>query len=149
MNWVTLEYSKGQVDAAGRLLASSGASPEELNQALDILNNWRAAHSFPLNTIQVGVRRRARNVDEHALIAQRLKRVSSILQKLQRFPQMQLSRMQEYRWMSRGAEHVCRGSKGKIGVREESSAARICKSERLHCRTKAIRLSRYSLDLQI
>jgi hypothetical protein len=95
MNWVTLEYSKGQVDAAGRLLASGGASPAELNQALDILNNWRAAHSFPLNTIQVGLRRRARNVDEHALIAQRLKRVSSILQKLQRFPHMQLSRMQD------------------------------------------------------
>jgi hypothetical protein len=95
MNWVTLEYSKGQVDAAGRLLAGGAASPEEINQALDILNNWRAAHSFPLNTIQVGLRRRARSVDEHALIAQRLKRVSSILQKLRRFPHMKLSRMQD------------------------------------------------------
>ena len=95
MNWVTLEYSKGQVDAAGRLLADGSASPDELNRALDILNNWRAAHSFPLNTIQVGLRRFARGVDEHALIAQRLKRVSSILQKLRRFPQMNLSRMQD------------------------------------------------------
>jgi|ERR1051326_26355 ppGpp synthetase/RelA/SpoT-type nucleotidyltranferase len=95
MNWVTLEYSKGQVDAAGQLLASGDASPEEMNQALEILNNWRAAHSFPLNTMQVGLRRLARGADEHALIAQRLKRVSSILQKLRRFSHMNLSRMQD------------------------------------------------------
>jgi hypothetical protein len=95
MNWVTLEYSKGQVDAAGRLLATGEGSVEEQNQALEVINNWRAAHSFPLNTIQVGLRRLARGVDEHALIAQRLKRVPSILQKLRRFSHMKLSRMQD------------------------------------------------------
>jgi len=95
MNWVTLEYSKGQVDAAGNLLASGEGSVEERNQALEVVNNWRAAHSFPLNTIQVGLRRLARGADEHALIAQRLKRVPSILQKLRRFSHMKLSRMQD------------------------------------------------------
>jgi hypothetical protein len=95
MNWATLEYSKGHVDAAGRLLAGGEGSADERNQALEVLNNWRAAHSFPLNTIQVGLRRLARGVDEHALIAQRLKRVRSILQKLRRYPHMQLSRMQD------------------------------------------------------
>ncbi len=95
MNWVTPEYRKGQVDAAGRLLASGEGSVEERNQALEMINNWRAAHSFPLNTIQVGLRRLARGVDEHALIAQRLKRVPSILQKLRRFSHMKLSRMQD------------------------------------------------------
>jgi hypothetical protein len=95
MNWATLEYSKGQVDAAGRLLAAGDAAPAEIDAALEVLNNWRAAHSFPLNTIQVGLRRRARREDEHALIAQRLKRVPSILSKLRRFPQMRLSRMQD------------------------------------------------------
>lgn len=95
MNWATLEYGKGQVDAAGRLLASGEGSVEERNEALDVLNNWRAAHSFPLEAIQVGLRRCARGVDEHALIAQRLKRVPSILQKLRRFSNMNLSRMQD------------------------------------------------------
>ena len=95
MNWVTLEYSKGQVDAAGSLLANREGTSAEQEAALVILNNWRAAHSFPLNTIQVALRRRARRVDDHALIAQRLKRVSSVLSKLQRFPQMRLSRMQD------------------------------------------------------
>jgi hypothetical protein len=95
MNWVTLEYSKGQVDAAGRLLGDGHGTPEQIDSALNVLNNWRAAHSFPLNTIQVALRRRAGRVDHHALIAQRLKRVPSILSKLRRFPQMQLSRMQD------------------------------------------------------
>jgi hypothetical protein len=95
MNWVILEYTKGQVDAAGRLLTQGEGSPQEIDRALEILNNWRAAHSFPLNTIQVGLRRRARAVDPNALIAQRLKRVPSILQKLRRFSNMNLSRMQD------------------------------------------------------
>ena len=83
---------------ASDLLESEGYKVEravDAFQALEIINNWRAAHSFPLNTIQVGLRRRARDVDDHALIAQRLKRVPSILQKLRRFPHMKLSRMQD------------------------------------------------------
>lgn len=95
MNCVTGEYSKGQVDAAGRLLAEGRASSEEADKALEVLNNWRAAHSFPLNTIQVGLRRRARAAYDRALIAQRLKRVPSIVQKLRRFSDMNLSRMQD------------------------------------------------------
>jgi hypothetical protein len=95
MNWTTLDYSKGQVDAAGRLLASGVGTPEEIDVALEVLNNWRAVHSFPLNTIQMGLRTRARRIYEHALVAQRLKRVPSIIQKLQRFSSMNLSRMQD------------------------------------------------------
>jgi hypothetical protein len=95
MNWTTLDYSKGQVDAAGRLLASGVGTPEEIDVALEVLNNWRAVHSFPLNTIQMGLRTRARRIYEHALVAQRLKRVPSIVLKLRRFSSMNLSRMQD------------------------------------------------------
>jgi hypothetical protein len=95
MNWTTLDYSKGQVDAAGRLLASGVGTPEEIDTALEVLNNWRAVHSFPLNTIQMGLRTRARRIYEPALVAQRLKRVPSIVLKLQRFSSMNLSRMQD------------------------------------------------------
>ncbi|MEA2342848.1 MAG: hypothetical protein QOF63_1017 [Thermoanaerobaculia bacterium] len=95
MNWTTLDYNKGQVDAAGRLLASGVGTPAEIDIALDVLNNWRAVHSFPLNTIQMGLRTRARRVYDHALVAQRLKRVPSIVLKLRRFSSMKLSRMQD------------------------------------------------------
>jgi hypothetical protein len=95
MNWTTLDYSKGQVDAAGRLLAGGTGTPEEIDVALEVLNNWRAVHSFPLNTIQMGLRTRSRRINEHALVAQRLKRVPSIVLKLRRFSSMNLSRMQD------------------------------------------------------
>lgn len=95
MQWAKLEYTRSQVDAAGRLLASGGGTPRQVDDALDVLNNWRAAHGFPLNTLQIGLRQRARKVYEHALVAQRLKRVPSIVSKLQRFTTMNLSRMQD------------------------------------------------------
>ncbi|MDO8793475.1 MAG: RelA/SpoT domain-containing protein [Vicinamibacterales bacterium] len=95
MAWAGLDYSKTQVDAAGRLLASPEPDPFELSNALAVLNNWRSAHSFPLNTFQMGLRGRAQSVYEHALVAQRLKRTPSIVLKLQRFPTMNLSRMQD------------------------------------------------------
>jgi len=94
MAWPVLRYSKAQVDKAGETLASENLFGDT-DTALDILSNWRAAHSFALNTMQMGLRQRARIIDEHALIVQRVKRISSIIQKLRRFPAMKLSRMQD------------------------------------------------------
>jgi ppGpp synthetase/RelA/SpoT-type nucleotidyltranferase len=93
--WVTPQHSRGQVDAAGRALADSGGVGLDRDAALEVVNNWRSAHSFPLNTIQMGLRQKARSVYASALVAQRLKRVPSTIQKLQRFPTMKLSRMQD------------------------------------------------------
>lgn len=95
MSWVKPEYSKTQVDDAGRLLTTNVINTVEMEDALVVVNNWRAAHSFPLNTFQIWLRNHATDVYEHALVAQRLKRVPSIIQKLQRFPNMNLSRMQD------------------------------------------------------
>lgn len=95
MAWAVPLYSKSQVDAAGASLVDPDVSSERLDEALDIVNNWRSSHSFPLNTFQVGLRRNARQQDRSALVAQRLKRLSSIQAKLLRFPKMQLSRMQD------------------------------------------------------
>lgn len=95
MEWSTLHFSRSEVDACGRLLASGHGTPAEIDHALEVINDWRAAHSFALNTFQVGLRSKARNVYEHALVAQRLKRVSSIVAKLRRFEKMNLSRMQD------------------------------------------------------
>src|SRR4051812_46820847 len=62
----------------------------------DLVNNWRAAHSFPLNTIQTNLRYRARKVDANRMVVtQRLKRLASIRSKLERRPSMRLSQMQD------------------------------------------------------
>lgn len=100
MAWTEPKYSRSRVDKAGQLLAAdadrSGAvSPEEWNQALAVINNWRSSHGYPLYMMGKTLLRRARKVDEKALVAQRLKRLDSISLKLRRFENMQLSRMQD------------------------------------------------------
>jgi hypothetical protein len=60
-----------------------------------VLGNWRACHNYPINTFQATLRSRLKNVDRKATVAQRLKRLPSIIGKLVRFPHMELSRMQD------------------------------------------------------
>jgi hypothetical protein len=97
MPWVVPEHSPQEVDAAGATLAKVDEVQVlgELLHAFDVINNWRSSHSFPLNTLQVGLRRNARLVDAHAVVAQRLKRLSSIRAKLRRFKRLTLSVMQD------------------------------------------------------
>lgn len=80
-------YSKKQIDRAGKTLINKEVSQEEIN----ILNSWRAAHASPLNTIADTIL----SNNSNAIVVQRLKRLDSILGKLRRFPQMNLSKMQD------------------------------------------------------
>src|SRR5438094_9039460 len=36
---------------------------ERVERAFDVINNWRSSHSYPLNTLTVGLRRQAAHVD--------------------------------------------------------------------------------------
>lgn len=84
-------YSKKQIDRAGKIIANKDVSQEEINQAFAILNSWRAAHVSPLNTIADTLI----SNNSNAIVVQRLKRLDSIIEKLRRFPQMNLSKMQD------------------------------------------------------
>jgi hypothetical protein len=109
MAWTEPEYSKNQVDMAGgiwtgAIFGSTNPDPntpefaeleKSIGRAYTIINNWRAAHSFPLNTFTIGLRRKVGEIERGALVAQRIKRLSAIEQKLRRFPNMKLSRMQD------------------------------------------------------
>ncbi|WP_198030212.1 RelA/SpoT domain-containing protein [Bradyrhizobium sp. Tv2a-2] len=77
------------------LAAATEAGFPQYLAALDIVNNWRSAHNFPLNTFHVGLRRRGKQIDSGIITAQRIKRLSSIEHKLSRFPTMTLSQMQD------------------------------------------------------
>lgn len=67
----------------------------EFKHVLEIINNWRAAHAYPLNTFQIYLRRKVASVDNNALVAQRIKRLASIEQKLRIMPKLKLSEMQD------------------------------------------------------
>jgi|HubBroStandDraft_1064217.scaffolds.fasta_scaffold407899_2 hypothetical protein len=96
--WVQPEYSKGEIDRAGALLVPWWKNPEnkprELGMGYMIIQNWRTSHALPLNSFRVALRRKARQVNPSAIVAQRLKRFSSIMNKLTREETMKLSQMQ-------------------------------------------------------
>jgi hypothetical protein len=94
--WTSPQFPRGRVDWAGDVLAGyKTVSTADFDLALKIINNWRSSHSYPLQAIKVTLRGRARQVDRRAIIAQRLKRLSSISAKLVRNNKMHLSQMQD------------------------------------------------------
>lgn len=95
MIWVKPQYSRKEVKRAGETLANPASSPYEQAKALLILDNWRAAHGYPINTFQATLRAKLKGIDATAIVAQRLKRIPSIITKLRRFPEMNLARMQD------------------------------------------------------
>ena len=95
MAWTAPEYSRTQVSAAGAALIDPSSSLNDLRRARAIINNWRAAHSLPLDRIRMELEERVAPLGGEALVAQRLKRRSSIDAKLRRFHNMNLARMQD------------------------------------------------------
>jgi ppGpp synthetase/RelA/SpoT-type nucleotidyltranferase len=95
MAWTEPEHTKGEIRRAGEVLIDKTASAEQRREALSVVNNWRSAHGYPLNTLQIALRRRAVAADSKALVAQRIKRLPSIVGKLERFPSMSVARMQD------------------------------------------------------
>lgn len=95
MAWASPQFSRRAVDRAGRALVDSSSPQDAIEECLLVINNWRSSHSFPLNTFQVGLRRYAKQLDGNALVAQRIKRLSSIDAKLRRFLGLNLSQMQD------------------------------------------------------
>jgi ppGpp synthetase/RelA/SpoT-type nucleotidyltranferase len=89
------------VNRAGKILASFSirdASTDDLRRlqwAHAVINDWRAAHNYPLNAVATTLQNRVRKIDPDAVRAQRLKRLPSIDTKLRRFPSMRLTQMQD------------------------------------------------------
>ena len=96
MDWVVRAYDDEEIDEAGRQLISPRSSQSDISKALVVVNNWRAAHAFPLNTMQMRLRDKAREIDRRSpSIAQRLKRLPAIESKLRRLRSVSLSTMQD------------------------------------------------------
>jgi ppGpp synthetase/RelA/SpoT-type nucleotidyltranferase len=95
MAFVTRTFSKGRIDRAGHELLASPLDVPNLDETYNVINNWRACHSYPLQAIKMTLLNRASRIDSAAIIAQRLKRLPSIVIKLKDNPHMKLSQMQD------------------------------------------------------
>jgi ppGpp synthetase/RelA/SpoT-type nucleotidyltranferase len=89
--WEVPKYPKSEINKAGFIIASPSSTKEDRDNALIILNNWRASHAYPLQVICSNLRLR----NPGAIVVQRLKRLDSITGKIERFPDMSLYRMQD------------------------------------------------------
>ena len=97
MRWKIVEYSKSQIVNAGSKIKSISPSDKstEFKEMLPIIDNWRASHAYPLHVIYCHLRRIAKTTEKDIVVVQRLKRLTSIVAKLQREPNMNLWTMQD------------------------------------------------------
>jgi len=93
-------YSKGKINSAGEILVNNTSLQDEKDKAIEILDNWRAVHSYPIHVFKKRLKEKSKSIDKISLTAQRLKRIPAIINKLKRSyngrnPTMQLSQIQD------------------------------------------------------
>lgn len=87
--------SKSKINKAGKILTQDSFFNSEYQEALNLANRWRACHAYPINTFQATLRQKVKPCSGEPIVAQRLKRMPTIIDKLSRFPNMQLTTMQD------------------------------------------------------
>jgi len=96
MRYAQPEHSIEIVNRSGKTLVNYQASShEDIEISLSVIDNWRAAHAYPAQSFYVTLKRRACKVHKQSLVAQRIKRLPSIVSKLERESSMKLSQMQD------------------------------------------------------
>ena len=85
---------RSQIIKAGKTIKKDNATDQDKEQATRIIDNWRAAHAFPMHVIYMHLRRMS-ELDSEIIVAERLKRLDSIVNKLKREPSMSLWTMQD------------------------------------------------------
>lgn len=94
VKWKKVEYSRNQIIKAGKIIKRDDASEEEINNAIKVIDNWRAAHAYPLHVIYIHLRR-MNSGNSNIIVAERLKRLDSIVAKLRRENSMSLWEIQD------------------------------------------------------
>lgn len=89
VNFVEPEHSRSRIKSAGKRITKGTESSEDIL----VLENFRAAHAYVLNTFQMNARRHSNGIAR--TVGQRLKRRTTILDKLRREPSMPLYSMQD------------------------------------------------------
>jgi putative GTP pyrophosphokinase len=87
--------SKSLINKAGKTLVQGDIFSIKYKEALELANRWRACHAYPINTFQATLRTKIKSCSGEVLVAQRLKRMPTIIDKLSRFPNMQITTMQD------------------------------------------------------
>jgi hypothetical protein len=88
--------SNSQIRKAGKIFRNKDSSEADLKVASEILGKWRVLHIHPMRTFQTTMNRRLQQLKiKDAIVARRLKRAPTIIDKLFREPTMALEKMQD------------------------------------------------------
>lgn len=123
--------SKSELDRAGDTIRKSNPSDSDYTGALNLINAWREAHTVPTNSFKASVSRiiTKRYDNKNKLVAGRLKRLPTIVDKLSRQPKMSISRMQDF-----GGVRVVLGEMSEV----EELTNYLSKTKLLHFRLKRV-----------
>lgn len=90
------QFSKRALDRAGKIIRLHQAN-DEYCAAVEVLNRWREQHILPMDFYFDSCNNIASNASIYkgTVVAERLKRLPTIIDKLDRFPHMHLSGMQD------------------------------------------------------
>lgn len=109
--------SKKSIDRAGACLRDWWAGDDteidaHLIECFDRVADYRSTFSYPLSKVTMGLRSfvRTEASSEEGEVAQRLKRIPTILDKLNRLPNMKLTRMQDIG----GCRAITRGGRDEL-----------------------------------
>ena len=90
-----MEISNSALNKIGEIIRRQNMGVE-YDGALKILNDWRETHGRVLDFYYDKCVKLAKNIDqENIIVAQRLKRLPTIINKMNRYRDMGLSRMQD------------------------------------------------------
>ena len=104
---VERKYSNSSFNRAGNLLSGRDgmgialfeSSPDEwekaIDEAFDILAEWRDLHAVPLKVVSSLLASESSSINGSPIVAERLKRYKSIRSKLRRFPETNLTTIQD------------------------------------------------------
>ncbi len=94
---MTPKHTRESINRIGKWLVADDLTPEQRAEVIDLFNDWRALHFYPLNTFQASLRKYVKEIDpKHGIVAQRLKRMPTIIDKLKnRHRSMKLGQLQD------------------------------------------------------
>lgn len=79
----TLEYSKTQIDKSAQRIRH-GCDGQDRDNAIAMVQNFREVHLYPLMLMKNHLARTSAKVGKKIIVARRLKRLSTIIDKLER-----------------------------------------------------------------
>ena len=69
--WKKVEYSRNKIIKSGKVIKDDSSTEDQLKNATVVIDNWRAAHAYPLHVIYNHLRRMSNN-NPNIIVAERL-----------------------------------------------------------------------------